>query len=375
MAHAYTPGLKVLQRTTVDKERRLPLKGDVLVAAGKTVVPDDIVARTYLPGNVQMVNIANLLNIDAQDIAEVMLVDIGSEIKEGELLAETKGVFGFFKSSAVSPVDGVLESISDVTGQVVLREVPIPVEIDAYMNGKVASILEEEGVVVTAKAVFIQGIFGMGGENRGELRVLVDNREDELTSEMIPGDVKGAVIVGGSFISLEAYKKAISVGAAAVVSGGFNYHDLKDVLGYTLGVAITGSENLGTSLILTEGFGRIPMGNRCFELLQQHNGKFTSVNGSTQIRAGVIRPEIVIPLTADDSKESRSDKDITSGISAGSLVRVIRAPYFGDIGTVVSLPSELQQMESETMVRVAEVEIGGETLVIPRANLEMVETI
>ena len=375
MAHAYTPGLKVLQRTTVDKERRLPLKGDVLVAAGKTVTPDDIVARTYLPGNVQMVNIANLLNIDAQDIAEVMLVDIGSEIKEGELLAETKGVFGFFKSSAVSPVDGVLESISDVTGQVVLREVPIPVEIDAYMNGKVASVLEEEGVVVTANAVFIQGIFGMGGENRGELRVLVDNREDELTSEMIPGDVKGAVIVGGSFISLEAYKKAISVGAAAVVSGGFNYHDLKDVLGYTLGVAITGSENLGTSLILTEGYGRIPMGNRCFELLQQHNGKFTSVNGSTQIRAGVIRPEIVIPLTADDSKEARSDKDTTSGISAGSLVRVIRAPYFGDIGTVVSLPSELQQMESETMVRVAEVEIGGETLVIPRANLEMVETI
>ena len=375
MAHAYTPGLKVLQRTSVDKERRLPLKGDVLVVAGKTVVPDDIVARTYLPGNVQMVNIANLLNIDAQDIAEVMLVDIGSEIKEGELLAETKGLFGFFKSSAVSPVDGVLESISDVTGQVVLREVPIPVEIDAYMNGEVASVLEEEGVVVTSNAVFIQGIFGMGGENRGELRVLVDSREDELTPEMIPGDVKGAVIVGGSFISLEAYKKAISVGAAAVVVGGFNYHDLKDVLGYTLGVAITGSENLGTSLILTEGYGRIPMGNRCFELLKQHNEKFTSVNGSTQIRAGVIRPEIVIPLTADDSMESRSDKDTTSGISSGSLVRVIRAPYFGDIGTVVSLPSELQQMESETMVRVAEVEIGGETLVIPRANLEMVETI
>ena len=375
MAHAYTPGLKVLQRTSVDKERRLPLKGDVLVEAGKTVVPDDIVARTYLPGNVQMVNIANLLNIDAQDIAEVMLVDIGAEIKEGELLAETKGLFGFFKSSAVSPVDGVLESISDVTGQVVLREVPIPVEIDAYMNGEVASVLEEEGVVVTSNAVFIQGIFGMGGENRGELRVLVDSREDELTPEMIPGDVKGAVIVGGSFISLEAYKKAISVGAAAVVVGGFNYHDLKDVLGYTLGVAITGSENLGTSLILTEGYGRIPMGNRCFELLKQHNEKFTSVNGSTQIRAGVIRPEIVIPLTADDSMESRSDKDTTSGISSGSLVRVIRAPYFGDIGTVVSLPSELQQMESETMVRVAEVKIGGETLVIPRANLEMVETV
>ncbi len=374
MAHSYTPGLKVLQKTTVDKERRLPLKGDVLVKAGKKVAPEDIVARTHLPGNVQMVNIANLLNIDAQDIADVMLVEIGSEIKEGELLAETKGLFGFFKSSAASPVDSVLESISDITGQVVLRETPIPVEIDAYMNGKVASVLEEEGVVVTANAVFIQGIFGMGGENRGELRVLVDNREDELTPEMISDDVKGAVIVGGSFVSLEAYKKAISVGAAAVVAGGFNYHDLQDVLGYVLGVAITGSENLGTSLILTEGYGRIPMGNRSFELLQQHNGKFTSVNGSTQIRAGVIRPEIVIPLTVEDAKGSKSEKDTASGISAGSMVRVIRAPYFGDIGTVVSLPAELQQMESETMVRVAEVEISGKTLVIPRANLEMVET-
>jgi hypothetical protein len=31
-------------------------------------------------------------------------------------------------------------------------------------------------------------------------------------------------------------------------------------------------------------------------------------------------------------------------------------------------------MESETMVRVAEVKIDEEILVIPRANLEMVET-
>jgi hypothetical protein len=374
MAHAYTPGLKVLQQTTLDKERRLPLKGEVLVEAGKTVAPDDIVARTHLPGNVQMVNIANLLNVDAQDIMEVMHVDIGDEVKEGELLAETKGIFGFFKSTAVSPVDGVLESISDITGQVVLRESPIPVEIDAYMNGNVTSVMKGEGVIVTANAVFIQGIFGMGGENRGELRVLVENREDELIPEMIQEEAKGSVIVGGSFISLEAYKKAISVGAAAVVAGGFNYHDLEDILGYTLGVAITGSEDLGTSLILTEGYGRIPMGSRSFELLKQHNGKFTSVNGATQIRAGVIRPEIVVPLSGYDYLESGSAKYTATGISAGSLVRVIRAPYFGDIGTVVSLPPELKQMESETMVRVAEVEIGGEILVIPRANLEMVET-
>ena len=161
---------------------------------------------------------------------------------------------------------------------------------------------------------------------------------------------------------------------AGVVVGGFNYHDLEDVLGYTLGVAITGSEDLAASLIITEGYGNIRMGLRTFDLLQQHNGKFASVNGATQIRAGVIRPEIVIPLSPDELKGDHKEIDSSEGIQAGSIVRVIRAPYFGSMGTVVSLPAELRKMESETMVRVAEIEIDDETIVVPRANLEMLET-
>ena len=373
MAHAYTPGLKVLENTSVEKERRLPLKGEVLVDKGTDVSPEKIVARTHLPGNVQMVNVANLLNVDAQDVPGFMLIDIGKNVSKDDLLAETKGLFGLFKSEVKSPVDGVVESVSSVTGQVVIREAPVPVEVDAYMNGNVSEIMDKEGVVITSNAVFIQGIFGMGGESRGNLRVLVNDREDELNEEMITADMKGSVIVGGSYISLKAFKKAISVGVSAVVVGGFNYHDLKEILGYTLGVAITGSEDIGTSLILTEGYGKIPMGSRSFDILKKHDGNFTSVNGATQIRAGVIRPEIVIPINNVDDLDSDVKKN-EMGITEGSLVRVIRSPYFGQIGTVKALPHELHKMESETMVRVAEVEINDQKFVIPRANLEMVET-
>ena len=55
-------------------------------------------------------------------------------------------------------------------------------------------------------------------------------------------------------------------------------------------------------------------------------------------------------------------------------MRVIRAPYFGRMGKVIELPSDLRKMESETMVRVAIIEIDGENIDIPRANLEMLET-
>ncbi len=374
MAHAYTPGLKVLHETKVLKERRLPLKGEVLVSAGAAVEPETIVAKTDLPGNVQMVNVANQLNADPSDVSELMLVKEGGKVSKGAVLAESPGIFGLFKSKVISPTDGTVESISAITGQVVLREHPLPVEIDGYIKGTVKEIIPEEGVIVETTAAFIQGIFGIGGENRGSLKMVVASRDEEITSEKITPDLAGKIIVGGSFISLEAYEKAIETRVNGIVVGGFNYHELKNLLGYTLGVAITGSEDLATTLIVTEGYGQIHMGQRTFSLLQKHEGKAASINGATQIRAGVIRPEIVIPLPPEEVTGTPKAIHSSEGIQKGSLVRIIRAPYFGRLGTVVSLPSKLQKMESETMVRVAEVEIEGERMLIPRANLEMVET-
>ena len=374
MAHSYTPGLKVLKRTKILKERRLPLKGSVESKVGDRVKPNDIVAKTDLPGNVQIINVANQLNIDASDINQCMIKTIGESIHKNDLIAETKGIFGFFKSSVLSPVDGTIETISDVTGQVVLREPPIPVEVDAYIEGKVNEVISEEGVVIKTNGVFIQGIFGIGGESRGKIKTIVDSRESEITKEMITDEEKGKIIIGGSFISIDAYKKAIDCEVAGIVVGGFNYYDLEEILGYTLGVAITGSEDLHTSLIVTEGYGKIQMGQQTFDLLNSHNGKLASINGATQIRAGVIRPEIIIPLDSSDASLDSNDFNKSDGMTIDSLVRVIRSPNFGKIGVVKELPPELTKMESETMVRVAIVHIDGNRFEIPRSNLEVVET-
>lgn len=372
MAHSYTPGLKVLHSSVVEKVRRLPIKGKVIKSIGDKLLPDEVVATTDLPGNVRIIKVASILSIGPSDIFDSLKVKIGEKVKKGDLIAQTEGIFGFFKSEVFSPIDGSIESISDVTGQLILREKPIPVEVDAYMSGIVKNIIPDEGVTIQTNAAFIQGIFGIGGEARGDIKVLVKNREEELSSELINETHQGKIIVGGSFISLNTFKKAMSLKVAGVVVGGFNYYDLEEILGYTLGVAITGSEEIETSLIVTEGYGNIKMSKRTFDLLSDYNKKFASINGATQIRAGVIRPEIVIPL-----KEKNLKKDpfssTSKGIQKGSLVRVIRAPHFGSMGKVVELPPELQKMESETMVRVAIIKIDNEKLIIPRSNLEMVE--
>ena len=67
--------------------------------------------------------------------------------------------------------------------------------------------------------------------------------------------MKGKVVVGGSFLSADAMKQAKEVGVAGLVVGGIHDKDLRALLGYDLGVAITGTEQVGFTLILTEGFG------------------------------------------------------------------------------------------------------------------------
>ena len=372
MAHSYTPGLKVLKKTVFKKERILPLKGEVLVKDGDLLNPDTIVASTNLPGNVQMLKVSNILNIDPKDVVDALKVKESQEVKKGDIIAETAGIFGMFKSSVESPVNGTIESISKSTGRVVVREAPIPVEVDAYVSGKVDQVIENEGIILKSNAAFIQGIFGIAGEKRGDLLLVSSSPSEELTADQITPDMKGKILIGGSFLSLDAYKKALSLQVAGIVVGGFNYYDLKAVLGYDLGVAITGTERLNTALIVTEGYGSIPMSEATFSLLKENNGKSSSINGATQIRAGVIRPEIVIPIDSGNS-DNDSESQIPEGIKEGSTVRVIRSPNFGKIGKVISLPSELNKMESETMVRVAEINIDGTNFLIPRANLEMVE--
>ena len=374
MSRSYTPGLKILAQTKIIKKRQLPMKGTVHLKIGDIVKPDEVVASTEIPGNVQMVNVANQLNVEPENVPECMLVELDEGISKDQIIAESKGIFGLFKSQLKSPINGTLANVSEITGQAILSEPPIPVEVDAYTSGKITEVEDQEGVTIETEGVLAQGILGIGGENRGILEVVTTSRSDELTVEMIQEKHKNMVLVGGSFLTMSTFKHARKMGVAGIVSGGFDYTDLSKILGYSLGVAITGSEKIGTSLIITEGFGRIGMADRTYELLSSNAGKFAAINGSTQIRAGVIRPEIIIPSEYANS-ESRDYEETDLAISEGSLIRVIRAPYFGRVGKVKSLPAELKKMESETLVRVAEIEFeNGSVEIIPRANLEMILT-
>jgi hypothetical protein len=379
VAHAYVPGLRVTELTELRRERILPLKGDVLVELGQQVSADDIVARTELPGPVKTVNVVNLLGIEASQINEYMLKRVGDSFEQGEVIAESKPLFGlkflsFLQTRVVAEFDGTMDNISPITGQVILRHPPRQVQLTAYVDGKIVDVLPGVGAVVETSGSYIQGIFGIGGEVVGDLMMGVESPHDVLAADKIKPEHQNKIIVGGSLFTAEAFARAKEVGVRGIIVGGFHDKDLKDILGYDLGVAITGAEQLGLTLVMTEGFGKINMAKKTFDLLKKREGDRASISGATQIRAGVIRPEVIIPSLDRAIEQDRSRVQENVGMQIGDAIRCIRDPYFGQLAKVKELISDLVVVESGTKVRVLEVEFeDGTAGIVPRANIEMIE--
>ncbi len=375
MASAYTPGLTVSGDIVVRRVRRLPIKGEVLVKPGDAVTPDQVVARALLPGPLQTLKLADRLGVEPKDVLTMVSIKPGDPVTKGQLVAEGKKLFGIFKApTAESDYDGTIESISEVTGNALVREPSIPVDITAYIQGTVADVMPDEGAIIETRCAMVQGIFGVGGERTGVIRVAVNSPSDVLDASSIQDSDAGKILIGGSGITYDAMVKASSVGVKGLLAGGIKDSDLVQFLGYDIGVAITGQENITLTMLVTEGFGFLGMAQRTFELLKTLEGKTASINGATQIRAGVIRPEVICPLPADTAAANIAKQAFE--LTIGTPIRVIREPYFGKLGTVTDLPAQLQHVESGTEVRVLKAKIEGEAneVMVPRANVEIIAT-
>ena len=231
-----------------------------------------------------------------------------------------------------------------------------------------ALIDDGRAVVIEHEATFVQGIFGVGGERIGTLKLLDVSQDSALTEAHIPGEARGQVLVGGHSPSPAALKKAARAGAVGFVTGSVSGDALHEYLGYDIGIAMTGDEDVPMTVIVTEGFGSISMGERAFAALSAVNGETVSINGATQVRAGALRPEII----SRASSAPGARKDHEKGLEIGAQVRCIRVPYFGELGHIVALPHQPALIGTGAKARVLIVKLAdGATITVPRANVEI----
>ncbi len=354
MIRAFSPCLTVSSRMLVRRLRPVPEGAEILVSVGDVVEATDPVARVELPGPSQILSAASSLGIPRKSLSEAMVVVEGDQVVAGQVIARASALFGLLKSTVQAPFDGRIQSVSDVSGQVMLSAAPRPIEVSAYLDGEVRSVKGGVGVEVEAEASLVQGIFGVGSEAIARLVRIGD-------------DPEGKIVITEGRATSEVMERLRETGAVGLIAGSVGGADLVSLAGRELNLADTGDEDIGFTLVVTEGFGDLSMAARTAGVLDGLVGGRVSISGATQVRAGVVRPEIVGRAHGSSGVEDREE----DGIAEGTTVRIIRGEAFGRIGRVTRIPEEPASIGSggRSLVYVVRLDDDHE-ITVPRPNVE-----
>lgn len=371
-ARAYTPGLICADNVHIHKTRELPLNGENLVDVGAEVTALQPVLRASVPGELYILRIAERMGFDALDLKGKLRVKVGDKIERGQLLCEVRSFFGLFPARFESPVAGTVEFYTEALAHLGVRAEPMPIEVAAFINGTVTEVQAGKSVTIDACVGMLQGIFGVGGERFGEIFAL------DVPADTIVGaanlnqlDLKNKIIIGGAQFDISALKAAAEAGAIGVVTGSIDADTLHEFVGHEIGVSITGDEDVPLTLFVTEGFGKLSLSARAVEWAKRHHENPASITGATQVRAGALRPELIV--SRPELVSCLGTPEDLPTLQVGAKARMIRVPYFGQIGTITELPTEPELIPTGAKVRVLRVKLDdGKVVTVPRANVELV---
>ena len=317
------------------------------------------------------VEVAKLMNVSPLFMKTFLHITEGQDVTYNEILASVDGIAA---GAVRAPVRGIIERIDTKTGKVIIRRPYSPVNLYAYISGEVKEVIPSYGAVIETPACYIEGVFGVGKENFGELVILASSPDQVIEEKDIKADHADKILVCGAGITYEALKKADDYHVKGIIAGGIINYDIVRHFGYEISSGITGQDEKDITIIATEGFGHIGMLPQTYELLASHEGRLASISGATQIRAGVIRPEIIIPL---DEKIEAFEEDAEETLIEplkGMKVRIISEPYYGAWGEVKTDGTTRIKLDNGTTQDVVEILLSsGQTVLIGENNLLIYE--
>jgi hypothetical protein len=202
-------------------------------------------------------------------------------------------------------------------------------------------------------------MWGNGKEGHGVLKILADSPHSVLTQEGIETGIQGAVVVAGQGMTLETLELAQKMQVRGVIVG-------------SLAPSLFQAANaIEFPIVLTEGWGTIPMSSIIFDVLGANDGREVSLHGRLGSGWARVRPEVIVPLP---TREPPSEDAVASRpLEEGVTVRILRQPHMSATGTVVGLPPAPRKLASGVAFGGAEVELAtGEKVFVPFANLELI---
>jgi uncharacterized protein (TIGR01319 family) len=232
-------------------------------------------------------NVAEHLGLPPRKIRSYLTKYPGEYVYAGDALAKRlldSGTGG--KPTVIqAPSTGTITDINYETGIVTIQYKHTPHTRLSLVPGTVESVEDGFAATIAFTGTTVEGCIGFGTEAGGVLHV-------ERDSSGMPGN--DSIIVVPRTVTrdnLDAFAKA---GVRGVVAASADEAEIVEYLGYEIGIAITGKEKIPFPIVLTEGFGTMTMPPDTLDFFTRAEGRRVFIEGRTQIRAGVVRPRIVI---------------------------------------------------------------------------------
>jgi hypothetical protein len=244
------------------------------------------------------------------------------------------------------------------SGQVLMEVGDTRVELRAGLPGLVTQVLPERGVVIRTAGALIQGVWGNGRIDNGLMVNLMQKPDEVLGAERLDVSLRGSVILGGHVRDMETLRAAAELPVRGLI------------LSSLPSSLIVSAYQMRYPILVTDGFGAMPMNSAAFRLLTTNDKREATVNAEHFDRYNGNRPEVIIPLPVSTEPPEPNPFET---FTVGQTVRLRRPPNAGMIGTLSNLPSGLSVLPSGLRAPSAEIKLeNGEAVLVPLINLEVV---
>jgi hypothetical protein len=167
-----------------------------------------------------------------------------------------------------SPVRGKVNRIDKHFGIVLIEPLLEELQVKAWLPGVVQDV-SDLGCTTACNGTVITGIWGSGGETAGPLTF---------------SSVEAGKVVVRDFVDAATLAQTKERKAAGIICAGVNLQDVIEPCP-------------PFTIVVLEGFGDQRLTDDVRTILTEHEGRLALLDGTTQLRVGVRRPQIILPET------------------------------------------------------------------------------
>jgi len=343
----------IIGLTSIVRERLLPISGEVLVRLNQKVSPIDVVAETTWAREHVLIDVARNLKVSSALADRLIKCKIGDRLTAD---AEVAAGRGLFPRSVRTPRPGRVVAVGG--GQVLMEAGETRMQLKAGIPGTVVEIVPNRGVVIQTAGSLIQGIWGNGRIESGSLVNLAEKPDGILTSGRLDVSLRGSVILGGTVQDVDVLKTAAELPVRGLILSSIYPSLLKK------------AREMRYPIIVTDGFGTMPMNSAAYKLLSTNAKREVVVNAEIFDRYSGAKSEVIIPLPI--TSDPPTPRDVVT-FAPGLQVRMRRQPAMGMIGTITTIKPGLTTLPSGLRAPAAEVKFDNDqTIIAPLVNLEVV---